>query len=229
MKNQWRRPVNIFTATKQHREPEMHYSEPKVSECWYIRGEEWVVFNFKVSVGLSHFIAVLLVPISRIFSFYFLPIFTSAMRCPTVPASWNTIQKQRAQLTLAIQRRSGEITIRDIYGSREVAEVSEGVNVSLRAGRVHRRLPELPLIPFLQHNMKTKQFFPLSSDEKRDTTNRTFHLQKMKRHRKSSQFLSSRTQIRENLALFAWTLSPNSWPNLRQYVFWCVRANPRRL
>lgn len=34
------------------------------------------------------------------------------------------------KLTLAVQRGSGEIAIRDINGSREITEVSEGVNVS---------------------------------------------------------------------------------------------------
>lgn len=35
------------------------------------------------------------------------------------------------KLTLAIQWRSGKIAVRDVDGSREVAEVSECVNVSL--------------------------------------------------------------------------------------------------
>lgn len=59
-------------------------------------------------------------------------------------------------LTLAIERRPGEVAVRDVDGSREVAEVPEGVDVALRAGRVQRGLAQLPLVAFLRRN-KTDQ------------------------------------------------------------------------
>lgn len=56
------------------------------------------------------------------------------------------------KLTLAIQRRSSQITIGDVNGCREITEVSEGVHISLRAGRVDRCFSQLPLVPLLDHN-----------------------------------------------------------------------------
>lgn len=55
------------------------------------------------------------------------------------------------KLTLAIQRSSSQITIGDVNGSREITEVPEGVDVSFRAGRVDRRLSQLPFVSLLDH------------------------------------------------------------------------------
>lgn len=61
-----------------------------------------------------------------------------------------------ATLTLSIQGRPGEITICDINGPREISEVSEGVNVSLRVWRVCRCFSKLPFVLLLQHRTKTR-------------------------------------------------------------------------
>lgn len=79
-----------------------------------------------------------------------------------VLSSWSQIKakfikqlfEKKTELTLAVQRRSSEITVRDIDGSREIAEVSEGVNVSLWAGGMGWSFPELPFIPFLKKRKK---------------------------------------------------------------------------
>lgn len=94
------------------------------------------------------------------------------------------------KLTLAIQWRSSKITVRDVNGSREVAEVSEGVNVSLRAGGVERRLAQLSLVPFLQRNIKTKGLCLVSRREgsKKTKTEKMFYPCEFKSGNKETLF-----------------------------------------